>query len=162
MENGMNASRFGSVAIRVLFGILTPVAAAASLWGAWDTYRQGMILGAVYLSFLLPGWLLLMDVALRDGPLVRLTEEGVWVRVWFRKRFCPWSEIVQAGILHRPTYKGDRNWLFLLLPGGSPMGKKDRTFVYRNYGRIIWIHKSAEVLDYLSDHYGPLDFDRSK
>lgn len=158
----VNASRFGSVAIRVMFGILTPPMAVVSLWGARDTFRQGMILVVVFLFFLLPIWLLLMDLALRDGPLVRLTEEGVWVRVWLRKRFYPWAQILQAGILYRSNYRGDRNWLFLLLPGGSAMGEKDRTFVYRNYGRIIWIHKSAEVLDYLSDHYGQLDFDKSK
>lgn len=162
MEKGMNASRYGSLAIRVVFGILTPPMAVACLWGVWDTFRQGQLLVAGIVFALLPMWLFLMDFALRDGPLVHLTEEGVWVRVWLRKGFYPWSRIVQAGIVHRPSYRGDRNWLCLLLPGGSPMGEKDGSFVYRNYGRIVWIRKSAEILDCVADHYGALDFDRTK
>lgn len=161
MEKGINASRFGSVAIRILFGFLTPPMAVACLWGGWDTLCQGQLLAAAIIFALLLIWLFLMDVALRDGPRVYLTEEGVWVRVMFRRQFYPWSEIVQVGIIHRPTYKGDRNWPFLLLPGGSPMGENDKTFVYRNYGRIVWIHRSAEVLEFVTAHYGLLDFDKS-
>lgn len=162
MTGGMKASRYGSVAIRIMFGLLMPAALFATLYGGWDCWRHGQRFAACFLAGLLVGWFLIMELALRDGPLVYLTEEGVWVRVWFRRRFCPWSELVQAGIVHRPTYRGDRNWLCLLLPGGSPMRENDGTFVYRNYGRIVWIYKSAEILDYISGKYGPLDFDLSR
>lgn len=158
----MNASRYGSVALRVMFGVLTPLCVVESAWVSWSAFREGPAFLGVFMIGLLIFWLWLTDFALRDGPRVHLTEEGVRVRFLFRQHFCPWSEIAQAGIVYRSTYRGDRNWPCLLLPGGSPMGEKDSTFIFRNYGKIAWIRNSPEVLDFVRAHYGELDFDQSR
>lgn len=159
---GIKASRFGSVGIRILFALLMPATLFVTVYGSWDCWRHGQRLVACFQAGLFVVWFLLMELALRDGPLVYLTEEGVWVRVWLRKRFYPWTQILQAGILYRPNYRGDRNWPCLLLPGGSKLREQDRYFHLRNYGRVVWIHNSPEVLEFVKAHYGALDFDLSR
>lgn len=92
-----------------------------------------------------------------------LTPEGVYVRHFFIRRFYPWSEIVQAGILKRHV-KGIPHEIILVKPGGSPRksGDSDTLFLLRNPFRLIHIPDDQELVDYITTHYGPLAYDQRK
>ncbi len=89
---------------------------------------------------------------------VELDEQGVWVREVFGKRLYPWSSIQQAGILYIRRQYLFYNQPVLLKPGGSPRKYKDKTFRWRNIGKLIPLPYSQEVKQYIISHYGPLDF----
>jgi len=129
--------------------------------GLWDTIREGQLLAVLILITFCIAWIFLVLYVLCEAPRVWLAEEGIWVCMFFRKRFYSWDEILQAGIVFRLFAKGERNWTCLLLPGGSPRKQKDRTFLLRNLGRIVWITDSPEVLACVEKYYGPWDFDLS-
>ena len=94
-------------------------------------------------------------------PVIELTPDGIRVQLFVRKRFYPWSDIQQAGILHRPGGSRKYNELVLLKPGGSPRKFNDKRFERRNTGRIIYMELTPEIQDYVIKYYGPLDFDLS-
>lgn len=89
-----------------------------------------------------------------------LTEEGVYVRHFVRKRFYAWKDIKQAGILWRNTSKGSYLQLILVKPGGSLRKEGDEMFLWRNAFRLIHIPYSEPLLQYVISCYGPLDFDQ--
>lgn len=94
-----------------------------------------------------------------DRPALELTEEGVYVRRLFKKRFFGWDEFIQAGILRRLDWRLRKtNDLVLVQPGGSARGDSDLAFLIRNFGRIIHIPCKDRALLYTVHHYGELDF----
>ncbi len=106
-------------------------------------------------------WYLILYLCFTRCPVIEMTEEGVFVRVLFRRRFYPWTDIFQAGVLWYPGW-AYCNRLVLLPRGGSPRRHRDKTFVFRNLFRLIWIPQcTPKVMDYIRIHYGPLDFDCS-
>lgn len=89
-----------------------------------------------------------------------LTEDGVYVRHFIRKRFYAWTDIKQAGIFWRNASKGSYLELILVKPSGSPRKEGDEMFLWRNAFRLIHIPCSEPLLHYVISCYGPLDFDQ--
>ena len=115
-------------------------------------------------GFLMAGMLvvggIVAGIALCSCPRVTLTPEGVTVKYIRNSKFYAWSAIRQAGILQ--LFGGDMfyNVLILVKPGGSKRRYKDRTFLFRNIGRLIEIPYTEEAQRYVVRHYGPLDFNK--
>ncbi len=89
-----------------------------------------------------------------------LTEKGVYVRHFIRKRFYAWKDIKQAGLLWRSASKGSYLELILVKPTGSLRKEGDEMFLWRNAFRLIHIPYSEQLLHYVISCYGPLDFDQ--
>lgn len=105
------------------------------------------------------GFFLVIYIQMQYIAEVILTEEGIFVRVLFRKRFYSWGEIQQAGVLFSQTRGVPYERLYLVKPCGSRRRYKDKTFLSRNLGRLICLPADAETRTYVTEHYGPLDFD---
>ena len=111
-------------------------------------------LGAFWVSL---GWW-----ALSEFPVVELTEEGIAFRILFRRRYFPWEDILQAGILWRRGKNSMYNELVLVIPGGSCRRYKDKLFLLRNpFTAIKMAYYNEEVRQFVVRHYGPLDFNLS-
>ena len=105
-------------------------------------------------------WLFLAWQWQEDAP-GEMTPEGVYVRVFIRRRFYPWSSIRQAGILWRLGRYCRYNEIVLLKQNGSRRGYRDGGFLARNFFKIIHLPHSEAARAYIVAHYGPLDFDLS-
>lgn len=126
---------------------------------------SGNIKGAssISVSFLIPP-LFITAVSSWNNPRIWLGEEGVCVKFLLRKHTFRWNQVVQAGILYRPnlhrkSFHADGDYFYILLPGGSPRRYRDKTFPYRNIGKLVQLPNTPEIRDYVIRHYGPLDFD---
>lgn len=95
-----------------------------------------------------------------ENAVGELTEEGVYVRHFLRKRFYAWTDMKQAGILWRNASKGSYLELILVKPGGSLRKEGDEMFLWRNAFRLIHIPYHEELVHYVISCYGPLDFDQ--
>ena len=104
-------------------------------------------------------WTLLLYPLLWEYPRVVLLEEGVQVCILFRKKIYSWEDILQAGIVWHLGRNGHYNDFVLVKRGGSRRRYRDRTFLLRNFGKLIHISTSKCVRDFVIQHYGPLDFD---
>ena len=91
------------------------------LWTFWSTVLQGIAMGELeWFYCFAPGVFTLMPLSAQyQSAPGELTEEGVYVRHFFIRRFYPWSRIIQAGILRRNT-KGMPQEIILVKSGGSP------------------------------------------
>lgn len=107
-------------------------------------------------------------IMLQSMPVVTLSPDGVCVRKLFRKRFYPWTQFKQAGVLYRigrgflhDIGMEDRyNEIVLLKSNGSPLEPNNVTiFLMKNIGKTIHVPYSPEAKSYIIQHYGPLDFD---
>ncbi len=95
-------------------------------------------------------------------PKVFVGEKGVYVRAVFKTQYCLWTSVKQAGVLWVCHGWWHRNELVLLRPNGSPRRDQDKTFLLRNLGRTIRITSCSDAVKrYVTEHYGPLDFDLS-
>ena len=92
-------------------------------------------------------------------PEVILTETGVSVRAMRKKRFYPWADIRQAGVLFLPGWLMPHWRLFLVPSDGSMWRDGDKTFLIRNITKLIWVPDNEETRGFVAAHYGPLDFD---
>lgn len=96
---------------------------------------------------------------LSEHPSVELSEEGVCVRILFRKRTYCWEEIQQAGILSRRGNGFFYKELVLVPPKCSKRRHKDKFFLLRNFFTLVKLpYYSEELREYVCKHYGPLDF----
>ena len=96
---------------------------------------------------------------LSEHPSAELSEEGICVRILFRKRFYRWEEIQQAGILSRRGNGFVYKELVLVPPKGSKRRYKDKLFLLRNLFALVKLpYYSEELREYVCRHYGPLDF----
>ena len=105
-------------------------------------------------------WLFLVWLWQEDAP-GEMNPEGVYVRVFIRRRFYPWSSIRQAGILWRLGRGCRYNEIILLKQNGFRRGYRDGGFLARNLFKIIHIPYTEAARAYIVAHYGPLDFDLS-
>lgn len=87
-----------------------------------------------------------------------LTEEGVFIRVLYRQKFYSWGVIQQAGVLYSLKRGVPYERLYLLKPGGSRRRYQDKAFLSRNFGKLICLPADEETKNYVTAHYGPLDF----
>lgn len=107
-------------------------------------------------------WAALAYSALSEWPCLEFTEEGVFFRVLFRKRYYRWEEIQQAGILWRRGRNSMYNELVLLTPKGSRRKYKDKFFLLRNPFTVIKVaYYNKDIHEFVVKHYGSLDFDLS-
>lgn len=93
------------------------------------------------------------------GGQVSFTDEGITQKTIFRQKFTSWSEIIQIG------YTDDQNprVIIILRKGGRKYRETDKDYPYlRNTGRIIVVPEEEGVLEIITRHYGPLDFDMTK
>ena len=99
-------------------------------------------------------------IVLSSIPAVTLTPNGVYVRLWFRKRFYPWSQIQQACVLDCVSGLNHYIQIVLLKSGGSPLNpEKRKFFLVKNIGKTIPVTYSPEAKSYIIAHYGELAFD---
>ncbi len=155
----MSGTRMGIRILRVIWKSIILLINAVLLIAAAVQACKGQY------ALLLPAGIVLAVTGLAStivfywNPSVYLDEQGVWMRVWFFKRLYPWASICQAGVLWLPVW-GATNHIVLLKQGGSPRKDRDRGFLLRNFGKVIFVtNYSEQVLQYITEHYGPLDFD---
>lgn len=123
---------------------------AAQDFGAWAGLlligMEALAFGIWYLNF-------------HATAIVWFSPEGVWVRVFWKKRLYPWKDIAQAGIWwNQFANYYFQNQLVLLLPGGSRRRYRDKTFLLRNPRKLLCLPPTDFNRNYVLKHYGPLDF----
>ena len=150
----MNAERKGTGFFRVWLLVMWSLPMFFFLLLIVETFPEALPVLAVQAV-----WSLLLYIGFLQYPRILLFEEGVQVRVLFRKRLYAWKDIVQAGIVWRLVRSGYTNDFVLLKQGGSCRRYKDKTFLMRNFGKLIHIRATKDVCDFVINHYGPLDFD---
>ena len=91
-------------------------------------------------------------------PKLEISEKGVLAKRFFRTRFYGWKDFIQAGV----TWTRNRGFYYheivLLLPGGSKRQRNDVLFYFRNIPYILYLPYRDDVLIYLLQGYGKLDF----
>lgn len=97
-----------------------------------------------------------------QNPYAKLTADGVYYRFFLRQKFIPWADVAQAGIIHG-TGRGEYyQWpVALMLSEADTRLGMGIGFRALNLRRMIRIVGSPEVRDFVTEHYGPLDFDMS-
>ena len=98
-------------------------------------------------------------------PYVILHADGVLVRFLFQKKLYRWDEIAQAGRYwnNRKSPAMQFFSLVLICASGSPKrAGKDRTFLARNFMKAIALPNEREIRLFITETYGPLDFDDYK
>ena len=106
-------------------------------------------------------WWCFVATAFHSLAAVTMSDEGIYIRVLLNTKFLRWRDISQAGILWRTRKYGYYNDFVLLKPGGSVRRYGDKSFALRNVFRLIHLPATQEVRDFVTRHYGPLDFDLS-
>ena len=95
---------------------------------------------------------------LNHFPSLTITREGVSAKRFFRTCFYRWQDFIQAGV----TWSHNRGLYFheivLLLPGGSKRKKYDSLFFLKNMRHILYLPYRDDVLIYVLQGYGKLDF----
>lgn len=167
MKEGGSSIKFGNRFISFMFklffslfsGVWLLILAVMMLYG----WKQGdlefgviALVAGAFCGVLALMYLILMNVATGE-----LTEEGIYIRVFLRRRFYPWASIRQAGVLWRMGRGWHYNDLVLLKSGGSPRRYRDWSFPLRNFFFLICLGDSPAIRDYVIRRYGPLDFDLS-
>ena len=104
-------------------------------------------------------WSVPMWILLSFHKKVILTEKGIYSYTIFRNKLCPWNQIIQVGVLWRVGRTERFNEIVLLKKGGSPRKFRDDKFLLRNLRKTIHMDDNPEVRAYISQYYGPLDFD---
>lgn len=98
------------------------------------------------------------------APRAYFSDEGVYLKYFFRKYFHPWGDIRQAMVLERSNNKGTWYEFYLLTGDGSPWkpGDRARSFIRRNRAKnLLRIPLTDESREYVKKHHGRLLFDES-
>ena len=107
-------------------------------------------------------------------PRAYFSEEGVYIKRFFRKRLCPWGDIQQACILKQNVYARRRSLLttyhstyyqfYLLTSEGSPWkpGDTEKRYRWRNGRHLLPIPLTDESREYVKKYHGKLFLDESK
>lgn len=128
-------------------------------FGLW-MLLEGELIGLLILLYAL-FWLYMMSVAFYSMAGVTLSNDGVYVRVFIKRKHYSWNEIVQAGVLWRKIKYRYYNELVLLPKAGVPGNPRDKLFMFRNQFHLIHIPYTPDTISFVLFHYGPLDFDFS-
>ena len=115
-------------------GFFSVILFGSSFWG--------VLMGIVEWPCLIVGFFFCIPLSVKyQTASGELTEEGVYVRHYFVRRFYAWSEIRQAGILYRTSKGGEYYGIILVKPGGSPRkpGVLTGMFLLCNLLRLILI-----------------------
>lgn len=98
------------------------------------------------------------------APRAYFSDEGVYLKYFFRKYFHPWGDVQQAMVLERSNNKGTWYEFYLLTWDGSPWepGDRARSFIRRNRAKnLLRIPLTDESREYVKKHHGRLLFDES-
>mgnify|MGYP006967390445 CR=1 FL=1 len=109
--------------------------------------------------------MVVMGIAEVCFPYVVMSREGILVRNLLMKKNYKWDEIKQAGKYWRNRKSPAQvNFSFVLVcPNGSPKRTgRDRLFLERNLWKAISLPNEREIRLFITEHYGPLDFDDYK
>ena len=155
----IDATRPGRLLLVITMMLSTFALLIGAIYGMWTSVHTSQWTVAVFLLLLVVFWLLAVDSIFRQIPRIVLSEEGIRAQFLFRKHFFTWQEILQAGILYRVGRGVPAHDFVLLLPGGSPGGNSDKFFLLRNRRRLLHLCASEAVCNFVTEHYGPLDFD---
>ena len=142
-----------------------------SMWGFFQLMvvlltvamlEEGVFTNGWYMLLLMSVlWTCLVYSILCSMPIVQLKEDGIYCRVLFKTKLYKWCAIEQAGILWSMGRYARFNDLVLLKPGGSKRKYKDKTFRFRNMGKLIHVSPKEENIRFVCKYYGPLDFNLS-
>lgn len=155
----MNSNdKFGRIIIFGVWGYMQVMVLLLSV----AMLSEGVIGQGWYMLLLLSVcWTLLIYSVLHTVPVIILKEDGVHCRVLFKTKVYAWSSIEQAGVLWSMGRYARFNDLVLLKPGGSKRKYKDKTFRFRNMGKLIHVSPKEENIRFVCKYYGPLDFNLS-
>ena len=102
------------------------------------------------------GGLFIISIGVFSRPYVVLDRSGITYRLLFRKKFCRWAEVAQAGIRNTKATKVPVEYLFpivIMLPGPF------KHPLLRDLFQSLLIPNRPEIRQFVTVHYGPLDFD---
>lgn len=102
-------------------------------------------------------WIVTVMVAVRSAA-IELTPKGVCFRPFFVEHFCPWEKIKLVGVVSKQTLMEDYQEITLLLPGGFGPGEDSALYQIRNVGRLLYMPYTKATRDYVTEHYGKMDF----
>ena len=135
----------------VICGLMLAFGENGALWALPPMTAVGMVVSAI----------------MGHGyPWLKWTETGIHYRFFLKTHYLPWSEVVQAGIICEKDKKATgmvicRNYVVLLLPGGTPK-RTDAPFLIRtNWRHILRLPNLPEYHEMVAAYYGPLSFDES-
>ena len=95
---------------------------------------------------------------LNHFPNLTISREGILAKRFLRTGFYRWQDFIQAGVIwshNRGLYFHE---IVLLLPGGSKRKKYDSLFFLRNIFHVLYLPYRDDVLTYVLQEYGKLDF----
>ena len=95
---------------------------------------------------------------LNHKPKLEITQEGVCAKRFFRTQFYPWKTFIQAGVAWMHNRGRYFHEIVLLLPGGNKREKYDVLFYVRNALNLLYLPYREDILTYLLQGYGKLDF----
>jgi hypothetical protein len=113
-----------------------------------------------YMSALVAGGILcLCAYGIYENPRGELTQEGIFVRHFFIRRFYRWEDLKQAGIMCR---QGCNSYyeIILVKPKGDFRNPESFSCWLRNQFYLINIPYDEVLLHLIRDRYGALDFDQ--
>lgn len=91
-------------------------------------------------------------------PTVTFDEEGVTFQVAVYRKFFPWDQIPSAGLLRIKNKTGNYPALVVVKPGGKPWAGDPGALRFHNPGKLLFLPYDDQVVQYLEEHYGELDF----
>ena len=150
---GIMWSLFGTLDLLLLIGMFT---------SSPETQPESLY---IIIPIITAGILCIMFFVYRYAPRVYLSEKGIYMKPFFRKRFYPWSDIQQALILERNNNKGTWYEFYMVTVKGSPWVTGDiaQTFTGRNnHKNLLKIPLTDESREYVKTYHGKLVFDESK
>ena len=95
---------------------------------------------------------------LNHFPNLVLSREGIFAKRFFQTNFYRWQDFIQAGVSSSHNRGLYFHEIVLLLPGGNKRKKYEVLFYVRNAPYILYLPYRDDVLNYLLQGYGKLDF----
>ena len=95
---------------------------------------------------------------LNHAPRVTISREGILAKRFFCTRFYGWKDFIQTGVCWTRNRGRYFHEIVLLLPGGSKRKKYDDLFYLRNIPYILYLPYQDDILLYLLQGYGKMDF----
>jgi hypothetical protein len=143
----------------VLFVMFFPLIGGMFIALAVVMILERMYIVAIFALAFTVFWCWMCAVGFYHMSAVTLSEEGVYLRVLIKKKFYPWKDIAQAGVLWF-RYRSILHRELVLIPkDGYPYKPEDKSFRRRNMFHMIHLPCTQEVLSYLETYHGALDFD---
>lgn len=95
---------------------------------------------------------------LNHAPKLEISQKGILAKRFLRTHFYHWNEFIQAGVTWTQNRGIYYHEIVMLLPGGSLRKKYDTLFFLRNIRNIIYLPYRDDILIYVLQGYGKMDF----